>query len=191
MNALWLIALAIVAVPLLAGLPALFLTYKVLGIPDLAACLTAWATLFTAWATIALVRTTAQSLKEQSDRLKEQSDRAKIAHSTELFLQLRERAISPERVALRRRVIALLGHLEERELSPENLEFSPDINLYLNNLQWIGRLVNDDILKVDYARATYGRDLLLLYPKLEKYIEKEQGRRDYPTLWGAVRELYD
>jgi hypothetical protein len=157
--------------------------------------ITALATVGLAFATIALVRTTTRSLKEQTDRAKE-------AQSTELFLQLRQRAISPEHAARRRRVIALLMYLEERELelntgkrklNTGDLEFSPDINLYLNDYEWIGRLVKDRMLTEEYAYSTYGRNLLLLYEKLKPYSENERDKRTgrkNSTLWENVSDLY-
>jgi hypothetical protein len=149
----------------------------------------------TAWATVALVIVTMVLAWVTGWYLKKQNDRAKEAHSTELFLQLRLRAISPEHAARRCRVIALLMHLEgrklnERTLNTGDLEFSPDITLLLNDYQWIGRLVKDGMLEADYAMATYGRDLLLLYPKLKPYIQNEQNLRNHSTLWQDVSGLY-
>jgi hypothetical protein len=87
-------------------------------------------------------------------------------------------------------VFALLKYLEAQRISLDKLKFSPDINLYLNDYHWIGRLVRDKMLKKQYAMATYGRSLLILYPKLKPYIEKEQTWRQYRSLWQDVSGLY-
>ena len=175
--------------------------------------LAGWAQLFTAvftgvtaLATVALVRATlelvktttksmgeqAERLREQTERLREQTERAKKAQSTASSCNCGNVRSVPKHAARRRRVIALLKHLEERNqnLSTRDLEFSPDINLLLNDYQWIGRLVKDDALQEEYAYSTYGRNLLLLYPKLKRYIKKEQKDRKYPTLWESVDDLY-
>ena len=135
----------------------------------------------TAVATIALARATARYMKQQNDR-------AQSAQRTELFLQLRERAISSERIERRRRVIALLMHLKEEGICLKKLEYSPDIALYMNDYNWIGKLVKDGMLTEDYAWATYGRNLLILYPMLKPYIDKE--RLEHDTVWQGVSYLY-
>jgi hypothetical protein len=152
--------------------------------PQLASWLTALATVALVLVTLVLAGVTAWYLKQQNDR-------AKIAHNTELFMRLREHALSPQHVDRRRRMIALLMHLEGRGISTDKLEFSPDIALYLNDYEWIGRFVQEGIISEQYAMATYGRNLLLLYPKLEPYIKKQQERRKYNDLWKEVSDLYE
>jgi hypothetical protein len=109
---------------------------------------------------------------------------------TEQFIEMRARAIGSDFVNRRNRVLALLMDLKEKDIETNKLEFSPDLTLFLNDYQWIGRLVEEKMLRKEYAMATYGRDLLLFYEQLKPYMEKERTLRDYASLWEAVDRLH-
>src|SRR3954452_19308860 len=99
-----------------------------------------------ALATAALVLPTFATVWITYRFLKEQNNQSKIAKNTEFFLQLRERAISSTNAARRHRIVALLMYLRRLKIQTDQLDFSPDITLFLNDYQWISRLVEDDLL---------------------------------------------
>lgn len=108
----------------------------------------------------------------------------------ETFFRFRDRAIEHDGVLAQRRTAALVRYCEEHRILTRHLR-SPDVRRYLNDIDWIGRLVQEGLVEFADADSTFGGTLRMVYHGLEDHIDYWAKKREYPELWSEVGDFYE